>query len=572
MVSLADSVKDYCLATARSGQPSIKVVLECGVIKTLHSLYDPDSEAGMIVDAFRYEGSGIIVVLGEGLGYHVAELAKRFPEARIIVIEAAPEIHRLANEHGPAVEGDVHYVTGLPPDEAIREISKYQIRGGFSPVSVLELASSVSAFPDYYYPIRSALKTTVSVKLWDRLRYRKFGDKTARVLLIDSGYFLVKETEKALKSLGHNVARLRIDQMTGLKANDAEGGLIRRCIESILEFSPDFLITMNHLGFDEDGIFTDFLKSIEMPAASWYVDSPNLIVRAFQRNASPFTSLFLWDKSFITDMRAKGFDSVYYLPLATDEGTFRPLVTRKNRKKLERYRCDVGFIGNSMVEPVQKYMERVPARLRPAIESVAGHMLDDGDDYGKALSRLPSDEQAVISSLDEKEQMDIEAATLWKATMFYRLSCMARLRDFDTVIHGDNGWKSLLNGSRPGRLMSPLRYYTEVPFFYNACSVNFNATSRQMKQAVNQRVFDVPACGAFLLTDNQEAIHELFDVGKEITVFTEVDEIPDIVRHYLRHPEERKRIAMKGRQRILSEHTYCRRLSKLIEEMRSRYR
>ena len=50
-------------------------------------------------------------------------------------------------------------------------------------------------------------------------------------------------------------------------------------------------------------------------------------------------------------------------------------------------------------------------------------------------------------------------------------------------------------------IYEPLNYYKDLPLLYNACKINFNATSLQMKEAVNQRVFDVPACGAFLLTD-----------------------------------------------------------------------
>lgn len=572
MISLSHTEQDYFLVTARSGKSSIKVALHDGSVRTLHSLYDPVAEAGVIVDAFRYEGSGIIVILGEGLGYHVAELARRYPETQIIVVEAVSGIHRLAQEHGPSVSGDIHYITARKPEEVIREISGQQIRRGFSAVSVLEHASSVSAFPDYYTPIRSALKTTVSVKLWDRLRYRKFCDETARVLLIDSGYFLVRETEKALASLGHHVARLGIERTPDVQSGDSGRGLIGRCIQAILDFRPDFLITMNHLGFDESGTLTEFLRSIEMPAASWYVDSPDLIVGAFQKNVSPFTSLFLWDRSFIKGMQSKGFESVHYLPLATDESVFRPMTVRKHRKKLERYRCEVGFVGNSMLEPVQGWMKKVASSLHSVIESAAVAMMERGCDHEHALTLLPPEQRAMVSSLDEREMMDLEGAVLWKATLRYRLSCIEKLQGFNSVIHGDDGWRSLLNGERPARIMPPIHYYRDVPFFYNACSVNFNATSRQMKQAVNQRVFDVPACGAFLLTDSQEALGELFDVGSEMSVFTGIDEIPDFIRYYLTHPEERRRIAERGRERVLAQHTYRHRLAELITKMRGRYR
>ena len=83
------------------------------------------------------------------------------------------------------------------------------------------------------------------------------------------------------------------------------------------------------------------------------------------------------------------------------------------------------------------------------------------------------------------------------------------------------------------RLGPQLNYYKELPFFYNACTVNFNATSIQMGKAVNQRVFDVPACGAFLLTDHQESVEGLFEVGKEVVTYKDRGEIADLARFYL---------------------------------------
>ena len=86
---------------------------------------------------------------------------------------------------------------------------------------------------------------------------------------------------------------------------------------------------------------------------------------------------------------------------------------------------------------------------------------------------------------------------------------------------------------------------------------------------MNQRVFDVPACGAFLLTDARAQLAELFEPGREVAVYQEPGEIPGLVRHYLAHPGERERIAQAGRARLLAEHTYVRRMGQLVEAMRA---
>ncbi len=564
------------LVETRSGNHSLKVSCEDGSVKTLHSLYDPEAEARSIVDAFEFNGRGILVVLGLGLGYHVAELARRFPEAKLVVIEGVPEIYELAKEHGCGIDGEVRFITGLTPDDALRKVTEYQMERGLAPLSVLALSSAVSAFSSYYRPILETLNRTVSIKLWDRLKYSKFKTDKLKVLLIDTGYFLVKEAENALSSLNHEVRRIAFPPLKkggkgGFLDQQNSPAIVPALIESILEFKPDFLLTMNHLGFDEDGVLTEFFKSIEMPVASWYVDSPKLIVKAFKKNVSPWLSLFLWDKSYIEDMEAMGFDSVLHLPLGTDESLFKPLAAGKHGKMLSKYFCDVGFVGNSMVVPVNEWMGKIDADLHPMVGKAAEDVALSGNPDGDIMKVLSDMERARIEGLSGKDKMDFEAAVLWKATLLYRLSCLEMLKGLNVSIYGDSAWKELL-GDKGFKLFPPLNYYKELPLFYNACKINFNATSRQMSEAVNQRVFDVPACGAFLLTDYQKGLEDLFDVGSEVITYKDKSEIPELVKFYLKYPDERQKVALRGRERVLKEHTYKHRMNSMIEFMKQRYK
>ena len=552
------------LIETKKGNFSLKVKCGDDSIKTLHSLYDPEAEARTIVDSFEFDGKGILIIIGLGLGYHVAELDRRFPDADIVVVEAVPEIYALAKGHGPAIDNRVKFITGLTPDNALKKVTEHQMKRGMAPLSVFALSSALSAFSSYYKPILDTLNKTVSIKLWDRLKYSKFNMDKLKVLLIDTGYFLVKEVEKALRSLDHEVLRVPIGTCKNGEI------IISGFVKAILDFKPDFILTMNHLGLDEDGILTDFFKSIKMPVASWYVDSPNLIVQAFDKNVSPWMSLFLWDKSYMKDMEAMGFESVVNLPLGTDESLFKPLAARKHRKMPGKYFCDVGFVGNSMVGPVKEWMIKVDACLHPIVERAAEYVAHSGNTNEDIIKVIPEKERGKIEGLNKKKKMDIEAAILWKSTLLYRLSCLKTLNEFNVSIYGDSAWKELLR-EQNFKLFPPLNYYKELPLLYNSCKINFNATSRQMKEAVNQRVFDVPGCGAFLLTDYQKSLDELFDVGKEIIVYRDKDEIPGLVKYYLDNPGEREAVAVKGMDRVVKEHTYKRRLDVMINAMKARY-
>ena len=113
-----------------------------------------------------------------------------------------------------------------------------------------------------------------------------------------------------------------------------------------------------------------------------------------------------------------------------------------------------------------------------------------------------------------------------------------------------------------------VNYYDELPQVYGATAINFNATSLQMKAAVNQRIFDAPAAGGFVLTDFREQLAELFEVGEEVACFREPGEIPELVRFYLKHPQVREKMAAKARQRVLAEHTYRHRVAVMLDVMR----
>jgi spore maturation protein CgeB len=137
------------------------------------------------------------------------------------------------------------------------------------------------------------------------------------------------------------------------------------------------------------------------------------------------------------------------------------------------------------------------------------------------------------------------------------------------VIYGDRGWRDLMGEQID--LRPQVDYFSELPGVYRGASVNINCTSFQMKSAVNQRVFDVPACGGFVLSDHQGDMDSFFEVGKEAVCFSTIEEAVDLAGFYLENESERMRIAEAARRRVLSEHTYEKRMGTLVDEMRRRF-
>jgi hypothetical protein len=82
---------------------------------------------------------------------------------------------------------------------------------------------------------------------------------------------------------------------------------------------------------------------------------------------------------------------------------------------------------------------------------------------------------------------------------------------------------------------------------------------------INYRTFETCGCGTMLLTNYTPGLEKLFDIGKEIVVYTSIEDLDNKVKYYLENEDERNMIAESGHQRVKRDHTYFQRSKKLID-------
>jgi spore maturation protein CgeB len=109
-------------------------------------------------------------------------------------------------------------------------------------------------------------------------------------------------------------------------------------------------------------------------------------------------------------------------------------------------------------------------------------------------------------------------------------------------------WRALVGPPKPGSADDP----DEVgePLQYH----------RQIKG----RNFEVPGCGAFLLSGRAENLDEYYDIGRELVCFEGETELLELARYYLEHEPKRAAIARAGYERTRREHTYAHRFRQIF--------
>ncbi|MGC9330140.1 MAG: glycosyltransferase family protein, partial [Candidatus Hinthialibacter sp.] len=154
----------------------------------------------------------------------------------------------------------------------------------------------------------------------------------------------------------------------------------------------------------------------------------------------------------------------------------------------------------------------------------------------------------------------------WEANNRLRLRTLESLKDYNLRIYGNEDWPILLRGSPLARCFcGPIDPATELPSLFAAAKINLNIHSIQCRGSLNQRDFNAPMAGGFLLSDWVPAAGRFFSPGVEAVYWSGEDDLRRKIDYYLQRPEERQTIARRGRRRILRDHSYARRVEEALQ-------
>jgi len=366
------------------------------------------------------------------------------------------------------------------------------------------------------------------------------------------------ETVKILTFAGEGVIAPTIAKKTheafaraGVEAVLCEhkGGRLR-LFDAIEAERPDVLFTIDYMISRGDPARFD---KWPLRHATWWTDHPFLLGL---KQANPRDLHFSADEHWLPFIEAAGGAGAEWLPLCADPETFRPEAAEP------RFAHAVSFLGNTRLNSdFENYTRSL--RLNERAQYAARRIVEElRDNPGRAYEDAAMGEWPwFLEAMDEGVKYGWMLQALERAAAETRVGFSAAA---GAAIYGEAKWRQAVPGADCREALNP---DTEAPALYAASEISLNFHAGQMITACNQRVFDVPAAGGFVLSDYRQDMGRLF-AEDEYATFGNVYEMKEQIARYLTDVGDRRAMAERARERVLGEHTYDSRVKKMLEALR----
>ena len=143
-----------------------------------------------------------------------------------------------------------------------------------------------------------------------------------------------------------------------------------------------------------------------------------------------------------------------------------------------------------------------------------------------------------------------------------RLNVVGALGHLGMRVWGDPGWKATSNaGVKYMGFAGHDRALTQI---YQSGRVHIDVGRIYQRDIVPMRVFDILACGGFLIAEHSEALTELFEPGVHLETWKTVDELWAKAQHYMQHPAEARAMGQRGSAWVRGQHTIVQRVQAMM--------
>jgi len=317
-------------------------------------------------------------------------------------------------------------------------------------------------------------------------------------------------------------------------------------------------------------------RELSLPLLVWEIDPATDGITRCDPPAE-HCRIFSYRRAQLPVYEAAGFPHSEYLPLAANPRRRHPVSLAPD--EVQRYEAPVSFVGASMVAQAQRLCAQLIAayghwRGGPEQQAHAecAKLLDEllqahRDDFSscRVEALLQQSMGAFVTAMRAQSNVDPLMLAGEMVAADKRLIYVAALGQLGMRVWGDEGWAP--TEQHGARYMGNAGHKFELNKIYAHSTVNVDIGRIYQSDIVTMRVFDVMACGGFVLSERNEALLELFTEGVELACYSTLAELTQKAAHYIAHPDEAKAIALRGQAKVRADHTVGQRVRHMLSQL-----
>ncbi len=373
----------------------------------------------------------------------------------------------------------------------------------------------------------------------------------------------------AFKQLGINVVEV---DLHSINASSLEGRA-NAVGEHIKTNIPMFVFTINFFPY-----ISIVCEALKIQYVSVSVTCPMLeIYNTTIRNSC--NKVFLFDKEQYLSIRDENPGGIFYLPLGSAMQRLSFVA-----ESLADYKFDISFIGSLYNEKDPFTSLKLPDEVLSRFEVLMNRQLENkiySQDY---LEKEITDEDVrqIKEASSDFYPSDLSVRNLDRFVAINKylsphMTYLERCSILDKIGESFPHKLHLFTGSDTSGISSvkegyisvhgPVNSITEMPLVFRDSKINLNTTTRSMKSGLAQRIWDVLGCGGFLLTNYQPELEDYFEIGNDLEVYENYNELFEKIDYYLKNEDKRLEIATSGYLTVKANHSTLNRVIDIIKKI-----
>jgi hypothetical protein len=373
--------------------------------------------------------------------------------------------------------------------------------------------------------------------------------------LICSGELFVKDIAEALEEQGFSVYTW-----------DIEGLSVAELERTVRVFQPEVAFAINFA----TGL-SEACDRLSLPLAIWEIDPDTGFLPPCEQ-PQPNTHIFTYRKTRVPLFKRAGFPNSVSMPLAAN--TDRRTPQHLNPETAQRFRASISFVGTSMVSTALSFQARFLTLIEKCYPNAKADTAFALQEEVLAAQRTNFSQWQIPDLLEarapgfrtacQEKGLDDPTVVLGEmAASEKRLTCVAQLGHLGIHAWGDDGWKHVERYGVKHRGYAG--HFKELNHIYSQSQINVDIGRIYQSDIVPMRIFDILACGGFVLAEYTPALEELFVLGEELVVWRGLADLQKKAAYYLAHPQIARTIALAGRARVCRDHRIKDRVNEMLE-------